>query len=436
MVDLILRNAVVVTADAERRVIRDGAVAIDGGRIARVGTAEEIGAEARSVVDAGGMLLMPGLINTHCHAADSLFRGLVEDLPLEPWLRKVWKAEAATLDPRTVRLGATLGLAELLLGGVTTVMDMFWHPRETVAAARDLGMRVSTGGIFFDGPGIDGLGPAERMAQAGAFFDDFADAPDVLAGCFPHGSYTVGPEHLAESKALAAARGGLFCTHAAETRAERADIETRYGASVIRHLDALGLLDARTVLAHCVWLDEEEIAILARTGATVSHNPLSNLKLASGIAPVPAMLAAGVRVTLGTDGAISGNDLDMWLAMRLAAVLHKGATLDAGAVATGQVLDMVTRDAATALDAADRIGALEPGKFADMILIDLGRAHAVPLFDPLTHLVYSCARSDVRRVYVGGVEVVRDGALLLHDIEATLDAVRDLVPAIAASVAP
>ena len=175
MVDLILRNAVVVTADAERRVIRDGAVAVEGGRIARVGTAEEIGAEARSVVDAGGMLLMPGLINTHCHAADSLFRGLVEDLPLEPWLRKVWKAEAATLDPRTVRLGATLGLAELLLGGVTTVMDMFWHPRETVAAARDLGMRVSTGGIFFDGPGIDGLGPAGRMAQAGAFFDDFAD---------------------------------------------------------------------------------------------------------------------------------------------------------------------------------------------------------------------------------------------------------------------
>jgi 5-methylthioadenosine/S-adenosylhomocysteine deaminase len=335
-----------------------------------------------------------------------------------------------------VRLGATLGLAELLLGGVTTVMDMFWYPRETVLAARDLGMRVATGGIFFDGPGIDGLDPASRLAQAEAFFDEFAGAEDVLPGCLPHGSYTVGPEQLLASKALAAERGGFFCTHAAETRAEREDIEDRYGASVIRHLDALGLLDASTVLAHCVWLDEEEIGILARTGATASHNPLSNLKLASGIAPVPAMLAAGVRVTLGTDGAISGNDLDMWLAMRLAAVLHKGATLDAGAVATGQVLDMVTRDAATALGAGDRIGALEPGRFADMILIDLDRAHAVPLFDPLTHLVYSCTRSDVRHVYVGGAEVVRDGSLVRHDLGATLDAVRDLVPAIAASVAP
>ena len=210
MVDLILRNAVVVTADAERRVIRDGAVAVEGGRIARVGTAEEIGAEARSVVDAGGMLLMPGLINTHCHAADSLFRGLVEDLPLEPWLRKVWKAEAATLDPRTVRLGATLGLAELLLGGVTTVMDMFWHPRETVAAARDLGMRVSTGGIFFDGPGIDGLGPAERMAQAGAFFDDFADAPDLGIAV---GAHEIEPRDLAvgQHPAEVARRVGTDC---------------------------------------------------------------------------------------------------------------------------------------------------------------------------------------------------------------------------------
>lgn len=436
MTELILRNAIVVTADAERRVIRDGAVAVAGGKIARVGSAAEIGTEARAVVDATGMLLMPGLINTHCHAADSLFRGLVEDLPLEPWLKRVWKAEAAILNPRTVRLGATLGLAELLLGGVTTVMDMFWHPRETVNAARDLGMRVSTGGIFFEGPAIDGLSPAERLAEAEAFFEEFADAEDVLSGTFPHGSYTVGPGHLREAKALATSNCGLFCTHAAETRAERADIEARYGASVIRHLDALGLLDASTVLAHCVWLDDEEIAILARTGATVSHNPLSNLKLASGIARIPAMLAAGVRVTLGTDGAISGNDLDMWLSMRLAAVLHKGAALDAGAVSTGQALDMVTRDAAVALGAADRIGSLEPGKLADMTLVDLGRVHAVPLFDPLTHLVYSCARSDVRHVYVGGRQVVRDGALVQHDLSATLDAVRSLVPRIAASVAP
>ncbi|HET9069617.1 MAG TPA: amidohydrolase family protein, partial [Amaricoccus sp.] len=183
--DLIVTNALVLAADAAGTVIRGGALAVTDGRITRIGTAAEIGAEARDLVDAGGMILMPGLVNTHCHAADSLFRGLVEDLPLEPWLRQVWKAEGAILDRDTVRLGATLGFAELLLGGVTTVMDMFWHPRETVAAARAVGLRVATGGVFFDGPGVDGRTVPERAAEAEAFLDEFAGAADVLPGCFP-----------------------------------------------------------------------------------------------------------------------------------------------------------------------------------------------------------------------------------------------------------
>jgi 5-methylthioadenosine/S-adenosylhomocysteine deaminase len=216
--DLVITNALVVTADAAATVIRDGAVAVTGGRIARIGTAAMIGTEAREVVDARGMILMPGLINTHCHAADSLFRGLVEDLPLEPWLRQVWKAEGAILNRDTVRLGATLGFAEQALGGVTTVMDMFWHPRETVAAARAVGLRVSTGGIFFDGPGVDGRSVPERTEDAEAFFADFAGAEDVLPACMPHGAYTVGPEGLQAAWRLAAEKGGLFCTHAAETR--------------------------------------------------------------------------------------------------------------------------------------------------------------------------------------------------------------------------
>lgn len=434
LADLVITNALVVAADDAGTVIPDGAVAVSDGRIARIGRSDEIGGDAGEVIDARGMLLMPGLINMHCHAGDSLFRGLVEDLPLEPWLQGVWRAEGATLDRETVRLGARLGFAELLLGGVTTTMDMFWYPDETVAAARDVGMRVATGGIFFDGRGMDRVAGPARLDEAAAFFDAFGAAGDVFAGCLPHGAYTVGPEGLRSAKAMADARGGFFCTHAAETRAERQDIETRYGRSVIRHLDALGLLDARTVLAHCVWLDDEEIAILARMGATVVHNPVSNLKLASGFARVADMLAAGVRVTLGTDGAISGNDLDLWMALRLAATLHRATTLDARAVTTGQALAMVTRDAAAALGASDRLGSLEPGKQADMILLDLRRPHAVPLFDPATHIVFSTAKSDVRHVFVGGRQVVRDGALTLHDLDATLDQVAALVPRIAASL--
>ncbi len=433
--DLILTNALILTADAEARVIPDGAIAVRDGRIAALGPAGEIGRGAREVIDAGGGLVMPGLINTHCHAGCSLFRGLIEGLALEPWLALVWQAEGAILTPATCRLGARLGLAENLLAGVTTVLDMYWHPRETVAAAREIGMRVATGGIFVDGPGVDGADRAARLLAARGFLEEFADAEDVFPAVLPHGTYSVAPDLLRASGDIAAGAGAIWTTHAAETRAEQADVTARHGRSVIRHLDRLGLLDQRAVLAHCVWLDDAEIEILARTGASVAHNPVSNLKLASGIARVPDLLEAGVRVTLGTDGAISGNDLDLWMAMRLAATLHKGATLRPDAVTPAQALAMVTRDAAASLGAAERIGTLEPGKFADMIVLDLARPHAVPLFDALTHVVYSAAKSDVRHVFVGGRQMVRDGALTLIDLGETLAEVAALAPRIAASVA-
>ncbi|MFQ8431817.1 amidohydrolase family protein [Amaricoccus sp. W119] len=433
--DLIVTDALIVTADADFTVIEGAAVAVRDGRIAALGPAAEIGREASEVIDAGGAILMPGLVNSHCHAGDSLFRGLVEDLPLEPWLQTVWKAERAILNRDTVRLGATLGFAELLLSGVTSVMDMFWFPDQAVHAARDLGMRVATGGIFIDFPGVDHVTHDDRLRAAKAFFAEFDGAEDVFPTIMPHGSYTVGPDNLTSAKALAEEYGALFSTHAAETQAEQTDIANRYGRSVIRHLDHLGLLDARTVLAHCVWLDDEEVEILARTGATVSHNPVSNLKLASGIARIPDLLRAGARVTIGTDGAISGNDLDMWMALRLAATLHRGATRRADAVSTRQALAMVTREGAAALGALDRIGSLEPGKFADMILIDTSRVHATPIFDPMTHIVFSTAKSDVRDVFVSGRRVVKDGALTGIDIAETLARVRALTPEIAASIA-
>lgn len=438
MTDLVINKAIVVTCDGSGTVIGEGGVAVENGRIAHVGPSAEIeaiAANAREVVDASGHILMPGLVNTHCHAGDSLFRGLVEDLPLEPWLQTVWKAEGAILNPETCHLGSLLGFSELLLGGVTTVMDMFWYPDETVEAARKVGLRVSTGGIFFDAPGVTGHTLDGRVAVAEKFFDDYGDADDVFPATLPHGAYTVGPESLQKAKDIAELHGGLFCTHAAETKAEQAIVTERYGRSVIRHLNRLGLLDERTVLAHCVHLDDEEIEILAQTGASVAHNPMSNLKLASGIARIPDMLSAGVTVTLGTDGAISGNDLDMWMALRLAATIHKGFTGRADAVSTEEAIAMVTTAGAKSLGAADRIGSLEPGKFADMILIDAKRPHAVPVFNPITHLVYSTAKSDVRQVFVGGRQVVRDGKLTRHPVEDTIAAVEALAPRIAASIA-
>lgn len=438
MTDLLILNATVVTCDAGGTVIANGGAAVENGRIGLVAGSDALAplaGRAKQVIDASGHILMPGIVNAHCHAGDSLFRGLVEDLALEPWLQTVWKAEGAILDPDTSRLGSVLGFSELLLSGVTTVMDMFWYPFETVKAARQVGLRVSTGGIFFDPAGVTALPVAERIAEAERFFEEFGGAEDVFAAAMPHGAYTVAPENLKAAHATAHRCGGLFCTHCAETRAEQADIQARYGRSVVRHLDALGCLDEKTVLAHCVHLDDEELDILARRGAHVVHNPMSNMKLASGFARVPDMLERGINVSLGTDGPLSGNDLDMWMALRLAATIHKGYTGRADAVSTRQALDMLTINGARALGATERIGSLEKGKLADMVLVDRRKPHAVPLFDPLTHLVYSASKADVRHVFLGGEQVVRDGRLTRLDIGAVLDEVSGLAPRIAASIA-
>lgn len=433
--DLVIRAPYVVTCDDAMTVIENGAVAIRDGRILAVGPATTIPVTGAELIEAKGRILMPGLINMHCHAGDSLFRGLVENLPLEPWLQTVWKAERAILDPATCRLGAELGLAELLLSGVTTVMDMFWFPEETVRAAQALGIRVATGGIFFDPPGMDGHLADRRLADATAFFDAVEDEPLIFAGCLPHGTYTVSPQHLQNAARLSRSRGGFWCTHAAETAAEQATISERYGRRVIAHLAELDLLGPDVVLAHCVHLDATEIDLLAASGTHVVHNPMSNLKLASGFAPVPVLMAAGVNVTLGTDGAISGNDLDMWLAIRLAATLHKAVTGNAAAVTTAEALAMATRNGARALSAADRLGSIEAGKEADFILVDIDRPHAAPLFDPITHLVYSAGRGDVTDVFVAGRRVVEAGQLLTADVGALVAAADALRPAIAASVA-
>ncbi|MBX3578616.1 MAG: amidohydrolase [Rhizobiaceae bacterium] len=438
MTDLVITNAIVVTSDGAGTIIKGGGVAVAKGRITHVASSADlapIASRAARVIDGTGHILMPGIVNTHCHAADSLFRGLVENLPLEPWLQTVWKAEAAILNPATSRLGSVLGFAELLLSGVTSVMDMFWYPFETVAAARQVGLRVATGGIFFDPAGVTALPIEKRVLEAERFFEEFGKAEDVFACAMPHGTYTVSPDNLKAAWAVSHKCGGLFCTHCAETRAEQADIVSRYGRTVVRHLDHLGCLDQRTVLAHCVHLDDEELDIIARTGAHVAHNPMSNMKLASGFARVPDMLERGINVSLGTDGPLSGNDLDMWMALRLAATIHKGYTGRADLISTRQVFDMLTVNGAKALGAADRIGSLEVGKLADMVLVDVKRPHAVPMFDPMTHLVYSTNKSDVRHVFLGGEQVVRDGALTRMSLDETLAEVSAMAPRIAATIA-
>lgn len=430
--DLVVHGARVITPTGE---IDSGGVAVRGDRLAIVAGDDELAPwrlEAAQVVDATGRLLAPGLVNTHCHAGDSLFRGLVENLSLEAWLEKVWIAESAILDPATTSLGATLGLAENLLAGVTSVFDMFWFPEAGAAAARQLGMRIATGGIFFDGLGIDGKTREVRLEEARAFCEEWYDEPLVTPSLNPHATYTVSPDLLEGVAHLAAETGALVTVHAAETMHEQTVVHERYGASVLEHLERLGLLGPSTVLAHCVHLEPGDLERLRSTGTTVAHNPVSNLKLGSGIAPVAEMLLQGVRVTLGTDGPISGNDMDPWLGLRLAAILHKGHTLNPTAISARQAFEMATLRGAEALRI--EAGALEPGRLADFILIDLDGPHATPLFDAVHHLVFAAGRADVRDVFVGGRRVVENRRLANVDLDAVRHEVAALAPRVAATL--
>ena len=437
MDDLLIKDALIVTCDGSHSIIENGGMAVSQGKITALEQSDTRAAEnlnAKKIVSANGNIVMPGLINMHCHAADSLFRGLVENLPLEEWLGRVWIAEKAILTPETTYLGSVLGLAENLLSGSTTVMDMFWYPDETVKAAKDLGMRVSTGGIFFDLPGIGGRSQEDYISEADNFYQNHSSDDSVIPAILPHGSYTVSPQNLSEAKSMADQYGILFCTHAAETQAEQNDIKARYDNSVIRHLDKYKLLGETSVLAHCVHLDDTEISLLAQSKTNVVLNPMSNLKLGSGIAPVKAMHRAGINLTIGTDGAISGNDLDMWLAMRLTCGLAKGLNMEADALTAEQVLHMATISGAKALGKSDSLGSLEIGKNADFILVDINNSHSIPLFDPITHLVFGAGRSDVTDVFVSGKHVVENKKISGLDIQKIHEEVRQLAPSIKASL--
>ena len=429
MLDLLFVGGTIVTGNKDLNIVLNGIIGVAGGKIQLLTENPKNKKKlppAKKIIELDREIVMPGIINTHCHAADSLFRGLVENLSLEDWLKEVWKAEKAILTPETTLLGSYLGLAENLLAGVTTVVDMFWYPFETAKASIDLGMRLCTGGIFIDLPGVGNRNHKQYLNEAVDFCSTFKNSDVIFPAVMPHGTYTVKPDHLKDAKKIANEYGAIFSTHAAETNFEQKDINNRYGTSVIKHLDNLNILDDRVILAHCVHLDDYEKDLLKEKDSVVAHNPVSNLKLGSGIAPVSDLLELGINVTVGTDGAISGNDLDMWLSMRLAATLPKGVLMKPDIVSAKEVISMATLKGAEALGKGRDIGSLEVGKQADMIIISTESIHAVPLFDPITHLVYSTSKSDVKHVFIGGKQCVKDGKIISFNIEDILNEVRNL----------
>jgi 5-methylthioadenosine/S-adenosylhomocysteine deaminase len=414
----------VITEDAQHRVIENGAVAIVGDHIVGVGTRAEIDAkfQAKQRLDRPDAILAPGLINTHTHAAMSLFRGIADDLKLQDWLEKfIFPAEAKNVSPDFVRWGTRLGCMEMLLGGTTTFTDMYYFEDVVAEATKEAGMRGVLGETIIGFPVADAKTPADSLKLADSFITRFRHDPLVVPAVAPHALYTNSDETLKAARALANKYDVQLVIHLSETKKENDDAMAQRHMSPTKVLDSLGVLTGRTVAAHGVWLDDDDLAILKSRGTGIAHCPSSNMKLASGVARVVKMLGMGMNVGLGPDGpAGSNNDFNMFEEMDLAAKLQKVTTMDPQALPASQALEMATIRGARVLGMDKEIGSLENGKRADLILVRIDRPNAVPLYDPISQMVYALKADDVRDVMVNGKPVVRDSKILTLDEKAVL----------------
>lgn len=392
------------------RVLTGHAVLVEDGRIAKLASFDALRERHPDVplTLLPGQLLVPGFVNLHTHAAMSLLRGVADDLPLHDWLRKrIWPLEGKLVSRAFVRDGALLAAYEMLMGGTTCFNDMYFFPEESVAAARQLGMRSMQGIIVIEFPSAYASDAGDYLRKGLELRDRHRDDPMVGFCLAPHAPYTVSDETLKRVAVLARELGLPIHTHVHETAGEIEESQSRHGKRPLQRLDALGLLGPELIAVHAVHLDDNDLRLLATAGASVAHCPHSNLKLASGIAPVARMVESGIRVGLGTDGSASNNRLDLLQEARTAALLAKGSSGQADAWPAAQVLRALTLDAAAALGLDDRIGSIEAGKRADLVAVDLSAPELSPVFDPVSQLVYAAGREHVQHVWIDGRHVVR-----------------------------
>lgn len=423
--DIIIRGDYVIPITGS--IIEDGAVAVRGTEIVAVGPYPEISGMFSAGRTVGGKrcAVMPGLINAHTHAAMVYFRGIADDLPLREWLEgHIWPREARWLGPDFVRDAVQLASLEMLKAGVTTFNDMYFFEDAGGEAVKKLGVRAVLGSGIVDFPTMVAETADEYLRKAEEFIGRWKGDELVTPAVAPHSLYACGPENQIKAAELAEKHGVPLHTHLSETEREVDEIKKKHGKLPVMLLEDLGVLSERLLAAHSVWVTDEEIEVLAKRGVAVAHCVESNLKLASGMAPVQKMLKAGVRVGLGTDGAASNNDLSIFSEMSTAARLAKALTKDPTVLDAGTMLRMATINGAHALGLADRVGSLEPGKAADIIVIDLDKPHLTPVYNINSHLVYSVMASDVQSVIVNGRLVVHKRELLTADEDEILDKAR------------
>ncbi len=421
---LLVEGGLVLVMDEAGTVIPAGAVAVRGGRIEAVGAARDLGArfpEARRL-DATGRIVLPGLVNAHTHVPMTLLRGVADDLDLEGFLyRRIFPAEARFVDEEFVRWGTRLACLELLRGGATTFVDMYYFEDALAEEAARAGMRAVVGQTLLDFPAPDHKTWQAATASVARFLQRWRGHPRIIPAVAPHATYTVSAEHLKEAHALAVAYDAPLLIHLAEARSEVETIRQQHGTGPVEYLASLGILDDRVVAAHMIYPTPAEIALLAARRVGVAHCPQSNMKIAAGIAPVPALLAAGVAVGLGTDGSASNNDLSLWEEIDTAAKLHKVASGDPTVLPARTALAMATRLGAEAVGLGREVGSLEPGKRADLILVRSDGLHQIPSYDPYSLLVYATKASDVDTVIIEGEVVMSAGRVLTINESAVRD---------------
>ena len=414
-VDLLVLGGTVVTMDPERRILHDAGIAIRDGRIIALDTAVAIRSKysALQTINADSKLIVPGLINGHTHIPMTLFRGLADDLDLQEWLTKyIFPAEAKNVTEEFVRVGARLGLAEMIRGGTTTYCDMYYFEDAIADETAKAGVRGVLGETVIDFPVADNKTHAEAMAYVERFVSHWKGHELIVAAIAPHAPYTVSEEHLKAIRAFSDRTGAPIVTHISETKREVDDSLKAKGASPVVYLDRIGFLNERVIAAHMVWPQDGETNILKKRGVGVVHNPQSNMKLASGVSPVPRMMQEGLLVGLGTDGAASNNDLNMWEEMDTSAKLHKVFSGDPRVLSAQQAFELATIRGAQALHLEKEIGSLEVSKRADLLIIERDSLNQIPLYNVYSDLVYATKSNDVQTVVINGRVVMRNRRLL------------------------
>lgn len=408
-----------IPIEPQGTVLEHQAVIIQGERIAAVVSQQQADQHyrAKETIDLGNHVLLPGMINMHGHAAMSLFRGMADDLPLMAWLSDhIWPAEGKFVDGEFVADGTQLAMAEMLRTGTTTFSDMYFFPEIAAQVAHDAGMRAQVCFPLLDFPTAWGSGPEEYLDKGRSFIDEWQGSNYIMPGIGPHAPYTVSDEPMTRALDMSRNTGAAIQIHLHETAFEVAEAQEKTGKRPLARLAELGLFSPKTQCVHMTQIDDSDIACLQRSGAHVIHCPESNLKLASGLSPVQKLLDAGVNVAIGTDGAASNNDLDLFGEVSTAAMLAKVVANDAAALSAHQALAMATIHGARALGRDHELGTIEAGKLADIIAVDLSDPFLQPVYDPASHLVYSNHGRQVSHSWIGGVPQVQEGRLTRIDV--------------------